>query len=444
MDIQSSINIAFIKNMIDEAQANYLRDKYLYQKEVLSVNMDYTLMHKNVKVADLTIDSATAVISSIGDIYDIAHTPVGIAVSKGKIDRGELNKWWTGRAIPASRMGIKEALDTFGIDSTTKLLNKAYGLSLSDQFWIKPKNADLTWADVNFFENDFSDDVGDILFGEQRDSNAISLLSPDNTSDGWLKKKWKIIDGVRVLLKSGSGATQQEPYNEVIASTICKRLGINHIPYRLTLQNEYPFSVCDNFVTKDTEFVSAWSVYQTAKKQKHISVYRHFLDCAKNLGIYDMEDAINKMIVLDYLIGNEDRHFNNFGVIRNAETLEYLGAAPIFDSGTSLWFDKPIAMIGKGTKMPCKPFKSSHEEQIKLVTSFDFFELSALVGIEDEIREITKGSVFVEEHRVNAICKGLLSRIEHLADLILSHERVDELSKDVLENIAYSGEDIER
>lgn len=39
------------------------------------------------------------------------------------------------------------------------------------------------------------------------------------------------------------------------------------------------------------------------------------------------------MIVLDYLIVNEDRHQNNFGVVRNAETLEYLGAAPIYDSG---------------------------------------------------------------------------------------------------------------
>ncbi len=34
------------------------------------------------------------------------------------------------------------------------------------------------------------------------------------------------------------------------------------------------------------------------------------------------------MIVLDYLIANEDRHLNNFGVIRNAETLEWLGFAP--------------------------------------------------------------------------------------------------------------------
>ncbi len=103
-------------------------------------------MHKNKKVADLDIDSATAGISSIGNVYDALHTPVGISVVKGKIDRGELHLWWTGRSIPASRMGIKEALDTLGIDSTTKLLNKAYGLSLSDQYWIKPKNAGILTA----------------------------------------------------------------------------------------------------------------------------------------------------------------------------------------------------------------------------------------------------------------------------------------------------------
>jgi len=32
--------------------------------------------------------------------------------------------------------------------------------------------------------------------------------------------------------------------------------------------------------------------------------------------------AIDKMLVLDYIISNEDRHYNNFGFIRNADTLE--------------------------------------------------------------------------------------------------------------------------
>ena len=80
-------------------------------------------------------------------------------------------------------------------------------------------------------------------------------------------------------------------------------------------------------------------------------------------------------IVLDYLFVNEDRHLNNFGVVRKAESLKYMCAAPIFDSGTSMWFDKPTAMIGDTPKLVCKPFKNTHEEQIKLVSSFDWLAM---------------------------------------------------------------------
>lgn len=45
-------------------------------------------------------------------------------------------------------------------------------------------------------------------------------MSQDNTADGWLKKKWTIVNGKRCLLKTGNDALQQEPYNEVLASII--------------------------------------------------------------------------------------------------------------------------------------------------------------------------------------------------------------------------------
>jgi len=48
------------------------------------------------------------------------------------------------------------------------------------------------------------------------------------------------------------------------------------------------------------------------------------------------------MLVLDYLIANEDRHWGNFGAVRNAETLDWIGLAPVFDCGNSLWYNKKI------------------------------------------------------------------------------------------------------
>lgn len=58
------------------------------------------------------------------------------------------------------------------------------------------------------------------------------------------------------------------------------------------------------------------------------------------LGIPGMKEFIDYMLVFDYLMANTDRHFGNFGAIQNVETLEWIGPAPIFDSGTSLWHDK--------------------------------------------------------------------------------------------------------
>lgn len=405
---------------------------------------EYILMHKEIPVAEITIDEISGSIASVGTVYAECHLPVGIPVKKHVPDRASLNIWWQGRSIPASRMGIRSALEELNLSSPQMLLEKCLGLSLSDQYWICPKDSGISWHDMNFFENPFSEDVGNILFGHGSSGDAVSLASPDNTSDGWLKKKWKILNGRRCLIKSGSGATQQEPYNEVLASWIMDKLEIPHVPYTLLMEDGYPYSVCEDFITPETELISAWHLMQTERKPNHVSVYQHYVNCCEKNHIPGIRHSLDQMLVLDYLIVNEDRHLNNFGVIRNAETLEYLGAAPIFDSGTALWFDKPTAMIGTGTRVTCKPFKTTHEEQIKLVHSFDWLDIGKLVGIEEEFRELVRGSLFIDEARCDALCMALRKRIK-LLEQVREMQRTtytgytDDRSGDVKEDIAYSG-----
>lgn len=410
----------------------------------------YMLMHKNIPVVEISLDVASGAIAFIGAVKEITHVPVGIPVRKRTIDRSALNEWWRGRTIPESRLGIQDALMKLHRSNTQLLAEKSLGLSLSDQYWICPVDSELSWGQVNFFENLFSEDVGDILFGEDKFGSNIDLMSPDNTTDGWLKKRWLIFDGKRYLLKGGSGATCQEPYNEVLASRICERLGIPHVAYTLMTDPDlekmdaFPYSMCEDFITPDTELISAWYIMQTEKKPNHISVYRHYLNCCEKLGIPGVREAVDRMIVLDYLIANEDRHQNNFGIIRRADTLEYIEAAPIYDSGTSLWFDRPTAMIYAGTKAICKPFKKSHEEQIKLVTDFTWLDFSALAGIDEEFKEIVEGSMFVDEARCNALCKALKGRGRMLEKTVLSARHTvffENMQSDVIRDIAYRGKE---
>ena len=112
-----------------------------------------TLMHKRIAVAEIELDDATGFIQKIGTIYEPEHLPVGTAVKNGAADRAALNEWWTDRSIPASRSGVREALETLEIASTKILLVRCYGLSLSDQYWICPEGSGLTWDALSFFDN---------------------------------------------------------------------------------------------------------------------------------------------------------------------------------------------------------------------------------------------------------------------------------------------------
>ena len=400
--------------------------------------MNCSLMHKNVPVAKLELDEDTGVITKISEVINFEHLPIGVMKKNNIADRAALNTWWIDRSIPASRSGIKEALEKLDLTNTRSLLAKCFGLSLSDQYWIKPDNTELCWQDINFFDNAFSEDIGDVLLGKAGKKKEFDFHSPDNTSDGCLKKRWKIIDGKRCLIKGGSMPFMQQPFNEVIATKIMQRLGIQHVPYTLIWDDERPYSVCEDFVTSVTELVSAWRVMQLQKKDNSTSVYQHYINCCKALGVKDIESYVDQMIVLDYIIANEDRHQNNFGLIRNADTLEFIGAAPIFDSGSSLGYDKMAGQIRSGREVVCKPFKKTHQEQLKLVTSFRWIDFDKLAGIEEEIREIFKGTDEIEdESRVNAIIDSVMKRIEEVQAMSLSQAQVqDNIEQDVENDVA--------
>lgn len=405
--------------------------------------MKCSFMHRQIAVAEMELDEATGSIQRIGTVLAPEHFPLGIPIRKGVPDRAALNEWWTERSIPASRSGLREALEAMEIRSPRILLLRCYGLSLSDQYWICPEGSGLTWETINFFDNAFSDDVGDALFGEPRKNNQLNLSSPDNTSDGNLKKRWKIIAGQRYLIKGGSGPFHQQPFNEVIATELMKRLEIPHIPYAVIWNDGAPYSACADFVTRDTELVPAWRIYLTQKKPNDVSVFEHFLRCADALGIPDVRSFLDRMIVLDYLIANEDRHLNNFGAIRDAKTLAWFGMAPIFDSGSSLGYERLPAQIRSGRGVPCKPFKNDHEAQLKLVRDFSWIRFDRLQDVHEMIVDVLsteEAADYMDASRIEAIAESVDRRIQHLMDIAQSEQETTCITteNDVEENIAAS------
>lgn len=392
--------------------------------------MEYTLMHREKRVAEIELDELSNIIA-VREIYSPEHLPVG-TVGKFGADRKALAKWWAKRSIPASRSGLREALDALNLSVPQELLSKCCGLSLSDQYWISPADAPLSWQEVNFFDNAFSDDVGNLLFGHKKAEGGMDLVSPDNTSDGQLVKKWKISGGKRVLVKGASRPYRQEALCEVIASKIAERLGIKHVRYDLIWESGEPFSVCDDFITPETELVSAHYVMRTAKKPNDMSDCEFYIQCAEALGAADVREQLEKMLTLDFIIANEDRHYNNFGLVRNAVTLECLGTAPVFDCGTSLWYNTQESLIKPlSPSLPSKPFRKTHGEQIGLVSDFSWLDLNKLDGIEDEARSVLSSSPYIGESRCEALCGALKERIGLLSDIVRKHENKNSFGLDL-------------
>ena len=169
-------------------------------------------------------------------------------------------------------------------------------------------------------------------------------------------------------------------------------------------------------------------------------MYQHYRNCCNALKVPDVARALDQMMVLDYLIVNEDRHFNNFGLLRNPDTLEWLGPAPIYDSGSCLGYDKLTPQIRSGRNITCKPFKKTHQDQLRLVNSFDWLDLSKLVVVDQDIREVFAGAEeFIDKERVEAIITSVNQRVQLLATFILTQQpqpQAESTENDVERNVA--------
>ena len=390
--------------------------------KLFDVSKKYVLKHKDIDVLEVELDE-DGFLKELGAVITPEHLPIGTFV-KGTLDKKTLKEWWKGRTIPASRDNLREFLDKFDMHFPQQLLEKSFGLSLSDQYWICPIAEELKWSDINFFQNDFSEDVGNILFGnlEIDDINAISLLSPDNTSDGMLKKKWKIIGGKRCLIKGGNSALHQEVANEVLASLICERLDIPYVEYTITEIDGNKYSVCEDFIDGDTELVTAWHIKTLIKKDNNVSDYDNFIKKCLELGINDIKLRLDQMIVLDFIIANTDRHYNNFGLIRDVNNLKWIGFAPIYDSGTSMWCKELTEAIKPlSDKIESKPFRTKQSKQIELVEDYSWLDLDKLNNIEEEYEKTLKivlGTDNDMDLRINKLKNALRQRIELLRNII--------------------------
>lgn len=350
----------------------------------------YFLMHRDDVVCSILIDPVSGAIVKASAPRDPELLPLG-----GRIDSAMLRKWWQRRAVPVSQGNIRRILERIGI-TPQNYLEQNLGLSLTDHYWIKPVEAEYRWQDVNLFTNDFRDAVGEMqLSGHIDDVPELptDAFSPSSSAQGELRKKWIISDGKRFLVKGNHGGNSQESLNEVVASLIHQRQGkhpfVTYSP--IQIQQDHPLCcICESFTSDEVEFIPAIDAVESVKKDNALSLYEHFIKVCSAHGLDDSvtRSFLEYQILTDFILTNTDRHLNNFGVLRDTNTLQFIGMAPIFDSGNSMFWQNPrLPERDDLTKIEVNSFRGKEMQLLEYVSDKNCVDLYLLPS-PDELRDI--------------------------------------------------------
>lgn len=302
-------------------------------------------------------------------------------------------------------------------------LVKNLGLSLTDHYWIKPLDMELGWADVNLFTNDFRDPVGDMQFGLELDKVQdlpANAFSPSSSTQGDLTKKWIIADGKRCLAKGNHGGNSQESLNEIAATLLHQKQGrVPFVSYSTMHlgDSQQIYCVCESFTSDKVELIPAIDIVESKKKDNAMSLYEHFIHVCIEHGMDEgaVRTFLEYQILSDFVLTNTDRHLNNFGVLRNAHTLAFIGMAPIFDSGNSMFWQNPrLPAHSDLTDIPVNSFRNTEKRMLQLVRNPDVLDISKL-PTEEELWTIYELDALIPY--VDSILLGYRKKLELLKTL---------------------------
>lgn len=261
----------------------------------------------------------------------------------------DINDWIDGRQIAKHRNSIEKLMRELGLNTRHDFIGMARCLSLTDTFWMKREDEDISWDDVSLYRNPFDDVIARIAFdGTGMYGRQNSPTSPEYATSGSFAKCW-IREGNEIsLLKRGSTGYANagfEPYSEVLASDLLEAAGIDHVPYTLVKYHKKLASKCPLFTSEDVGFISAHRFFDGPFDVEDM------LEFCERRGA---EESFREMVVMDAVMANVDRHAGNYGFLVSNDTGEVLRMAPLFDQNMAVLpmmmehddFNEYVSMIG--------------------------------------------------------------------------------------------------
>lgn len=324
-------------------------------------------------------------------------------------------EWLNHRVIPKNRAFVEEILANYGLelDDTQGIIDVCKGLSLNDSYWIVPDGFSGKFADYNLYENRFSEILSLVAYTGNAGEKDVLSTSPELTTGGMLRKAWRHIDGDGIYLykggTSGFSNTGNEPYSEYYAYQIAQKMNLNAVLYDLEQWKGILASKCKLFTDINTAYVPIGRIVT------HGGI-RACLDYYASLGPEALQQ-LKDMLVFDSVIYNTDRHFGNFGVLRDNHSGKIIGPAPIFDNGLSLFCyatPEKLSDLDNYAKTLSNPYNISYNRLCRgLMEKRQRDKLRALIGFSFQRHP----SLNLPEERLKAIERKVQNRVAELLSL---------------------------
>lgn len=258
---------------------------------------------------------------------------------------GDLEEWLRSRAIDSHRTNsrlLKKVLRLSAYDDMQTVLS-VHAATITDTYWVRLLGEELTWEQVRFKENMF-DRLA--LYGDPDSFDHPSSPTPELTNTGSFEKCWRLIDGRWWMYKSGD---ELERFSELFIYHLGRELGFDMALYeadgKYVRSLDFTHGATVNFEPMEG-LVGGDEGYQRS--------FDVLMDIFEELAAQYL-----RLIYLDSLCFNMDRHTRNYGVLRDVQSGRIIALAPNYDNN--------IALIARGYR------SSVDREKDALINFFEEF-----------------------------------------------------------------------
>ena len=302
----------------------------------LNVNTASDSVHRSVIYEVMHMEKAVARISSTGEaeVLNRKFMPYDLYLEEEDLEydidirMNNLNNfyhWCASRVLSLDRKYAKEILNSIGAVQAVTDRERAdislsyHCVSLTDVFWVRKHGEDVTFKQINLYDNTLNEAVVEISLRGRQMTVTNRELAQDLSTKGCFPKAWiRDKEGFRLLKDGDENAVRRE----LLASQICQCFAVRQVVYRESSFEGIQVSESSLVTSKEQSMISKMSF--------DIYACNHDLDTLEICKEIDPETYYG-MNILDYLTGNTDRHPENWGFLVNNTTNDYISLYPVMD-----------------------------------------------------------------------------------------------------------------